>query len=199
MGANYCTNAEWLKNRAITLGCGGTSYCPNDAVTRGAMALFMNRLGVTLTPSVTFYESTLGATDPGPQPVVCQSGPVSAANYPRQARMRVSMEGVGSATFVLGGRPVYSTDGGSLWQWPNNLAFRTGMTSGFWNQLTAETPINLAAGATYIFGIQLYLVSGRGTLPESRCHWTLEIDNANGTSSPFDTATPPPLTTNGDR
>ena len=38
--ANYCTDAEWLKNRAITLGCtNSTVFCPNDVVTRGAMAI----------------------------------------------------------------------------------------------------------------------------------------------------------------
>ena len=46
----FCPNVEWLKNRNITLGCGVASYCPGDAVTRLAMAAFLNRMGVALTP-----------------------------------------------------------------------------------------------------------------------------------------------------
>ncbi|MGH6785072.1 MAG: tail fiber domain-containing protein, partial [Sphingomicrobium sp.] len=35
----------WLKNRAITLGCSPTQYCPNQFVYRYEMALFLYRLG----------------------------------------------------------------------------------------------------------------------------------------------------------
>ena len=34
-----------LVDAGITAGCGGSNYCPNQAVTRGQMAAFMNRLG----------------------------------------------------------------------------------------------------------------------------------------------------------
>ncbi|MEO8976037.1 MAG: hypothetical protein ABI552_09815, partial [Casimicrobiaceae bacterium] len=44
--ASFCTNTQWLKNRAVTLGCGtGSTYCPDETLTRAQMALFMNRLG----------------------------------------------------------------------------------------------------------------------------------------------------------
>ena len=47
----FCANVEWVKNRAITLGCtSATSYCPSDPVTRLQMAAFMNRLGTALEP-----------------------------------------------------------------------------------------------------------------------------------------------------
>ena len=49
-GASYCPSVQFLKNRAITLGCTATTYCPNDAVTRAQMALFMNRLATSLEP-----------------------------------------------------------------------------------------------------------------------------------------------------
>src|SRR5688500_12237661 len=41
---------DWLVNRNITAGCGGGNYCPDDPITRGQMAVFMNQLGVALTP-----------------------------------------------------------------------------------------------------------------------------------------------------
>lgn len=34
-----------LVDAGVTAGCGGGKYCPNQAVTRGQMAAFMNRLG----------------------------------------------------------------------------------------------------------------------------------------------------------
>jgi hypothetical protein len=50
--SGFCANVEWLKNRAITLGCSSTTvFCPNAAVSRLAMAAFMNRLGTALTPA----------------------------------------------------------------------------------------------------------------------------------------------------
>jgi hypothetical protein len=51
--AIFCKEALWLRNALVTLGCGdGSNYCPADSVTRGQMALFMNRLAVALTPDV---------------------------------------------------------------------------------------------------------------------------------------------------
>lgn len=43
--ASYHDDVEALVNAGITSGCGGGSYCPNNAVTRGQMAQFLNRLG----------------------------------------------------------------------------------------------------------------------------------------------------------
>ncbi len=34
-----------VANAGVTTGCGGGKYCPDDTVTRGQMAAFMNRLG----------------------------------------------------------------------------------------------------------------------------------------------------------
>jgi hypothetical protein len=41
----FCTHVAWVKNRGITLGCTSTLYCPNDAVTRLQMAIFLYRFG----------------------------------------------------------------------------------------------------------------------------------------------------------
>ena len=47
----FCTSVAWLKNEGITLGCGdGSTYCPDAAVTRLAMAAFMKRLADALFP-----------------------------------------------------------------------------------------------------------------------------------------------------
>jgi S-layer homology domain len=38
-------DVDALVDAGVTAGCGGGKYCPNQAVTRGQMAAFMNRLG----------------------------------------------------------------------------------------------------------------------------------------------------------
>ncbi len=46
----FCPNVEWIRNRGITLGCTATLYCPTGAVSRLAMAAFLNRLEPQLPP-----------------------------------------------------------------------------------------------------------------------------------------------------
>lgn len=43
-GAAYGTAVDWLAEKAITLGCTTTTYCPDDTVTRAEMAAFLWRL-----------------------------------------------------------------------------------------------------------------------------------------------------------
>lgn len=43
--SGFCGNVTWMKNRAITLGCDATHYCPDQPVTRLQMAAFLYRLG----------------------------------------------------------------------------------------------------------------------------------------------------------
>ncbi len=45
-GASYCTAVTYLKDHGITLGCTGTTYCPDAYVTRAQMALFVARAGI---------------------------------------------------------------------------------------------------------------------------------------------------------
>jgi hypothetical protein len=44
--SSFCVYIEWLKNRAITLGCTATQYCPSAFVRRDQMAALVYRLGV---------------------------------------------------------------------------------------------------------------------------------------------------------
>jgi hypothetical protein len=43
--AFYHDSVAAIANAGITGGCGGSKYCPNSPVTRGQMAVFLNRLG----------------------------------------------------------------------------------------------------------------------------------------------------------
>jgi len=53
-GSSIHDDVEALVEAGVTSGCGGGKYCPADAVTRGQMAQFLNRLGALdgQTPSV---------------------------------------------------------------------------------------------------------------------------------------------------
>jgi hypothetical protein len=44
-GSSIHDDVEAIANAGVTTGCTATTYCPNDPVTRGQMAQFMNRLG----------------------------------------------------------------------------------------------------------------------------------------------------------
>lgn len=119
--SQFCVNVEWLKSRNITLGCslssGGGSlprYCPNDPVSRLAMAAFLNRLGnVVLPPNVIWVAAvggqfqslqtaidaaSIGASEsqrrliklaPGEYP-----GPIQMANF-------VDVEGSGATASII--------------------------------------------------------------------------------------------------
>ena len=41
----FYSDIQAVANAGVTTGCGGGKYCPEDNVTRGQMAAFMNRLG----------------------------------------------------------------------------------------------------------------------------------------------------------
>ncbi len=52
-GAFYHDSVSFIKAKGITAGCGGGNYCPNNGVTRGEMAVFLERLaGQGAAPSV---------------------------------------------------------------------------------------------------------------------------------------------------
>ncbi len=102
----FCVNVGWMKSRAITLGCTSTLSCPNDAVSRLAMAAFLNRLGdVLLPPNVVWvapaggqFQSIQAAIDyvytNGKTPAVIQVAP---GNYAEIVTLRpyVRLQGSG--------------------------------------------------------------------------------------------------------
>ena len=63
-GAIFCTDALWLRNALVTLGCGaGTTYCPGEPVSRAQMALFMRRLATAVKPDVVYADAATAAGD----------------------------------------------------------------------------------------------------------------------------------------
>ena len=70
-GDSFCSAAEYLGNRGITTGCAAGLYCPTANVTRAQMALFMNRLASTVSPTILTATGVSVARTPPPHTAVC--------------------------------------------------------------------------------------------------------------------------------
>jgi hypothetical protein len=121
--STFCPEVEWLKNRAITLGCTSTTlYCPNDVVNRGSMALLMQRLGMALSFEALFKDGAPGpimVPDVPPSFRVCITADTAAATYSRTAILQGMFTGIADSNAIAWiGFLFYSTDGGTTWNKP---------------------------------------------------------------------------------
>jgi len=196
-GANYCTNTEWLKNRSITLGCVGTNFCPNDAVTRGAMALFMNRLGDALTPIAVTTDLQLGGIDLdagffSAAVNVCQTPDFAVTGFPRRAHLS-------GAVSITAGGPVrmwsywsVSSDGGTTWTSVQGNTQRQAISAaGEWASVSSFAAYNMQVGTTYRFALSVARGPEDPNLNDAtagRCHLLAQYFNRSGTESPYDQA-----------
>jgi hypothetical protein len=92
----FCTEAMWLRNALVTLGCGnGANYCGADPVTRGQMALFMKRLARATTPDIVYAaDATLHGGLDGPDGLsTCVSGTYTVPAAGANARILLSIVG----------------------------------------------------------------------------------------------------------
>lgn len=183
----FCPNVEWIRNRAITLGCQAGRYCPTATVTRVQMAAFLNRLGTALQPKVLLVESSPGALDVDAAPVVCSSGDYAVTGFPRTAAVDGIVMGTSAADLGLDARVVASTNGGASWS-PLAGAMRTGVASGRWSNMRVLASRDLAVGETLRFGISVARGSGSTDLTDSRCVLRVRIENRTSASSPLDQA-----------
>lgn len=194
----FCPNVEWLKNRAVTVGCTSTTlYCPADPVTRLSMAAFMNRLGKALSPEVLTFEGNPGALAlplGAPYAQRCGTADSTVVAYPRTATIFATLTGLSDANAVAWrARAVYSTDGGTVWQTaPTPVWIRASSAGNQWSGASAVASIDVAPGLAYRFAIEVArddLLSGTtGNFTQARCIVTATVDNRNGTSTPFDVA-----------
>ncbi len=181
--AGYHDAVSWLATRAITLGCGSGVYCPDANVTRAQMALFMNRLGKTLSPTL------IGATGSGMTLDIdgalnlCQTAPVMPT-YPQRAKVDVwfSMRASGFASVRV--RPYYSTDGGVNWQEMTvfgAIGRASASATGEWGFAADHDYLNLDAGTTYLFAVRVDRDTAGGTADadEWGCKTVAQVTNRN--------------------
>jgi S-layer homology domain len=187
---SFCNAAEWLGNRGVTTGCAAGMYCPTNNVTRAQMALFMNRLGTALQPTI-FQTQDGGAYTLGSGTVFCKSNVIAGAPFPRTATMSVGLVTVQSDAMAAWIYPLYSTDGGITWNSITDFAGGTfnGALGEYGNVTTAPVTINLAPGVTYQLGIKIERgldYASTGDITGSACATHVRIEQSNGAGAPFD-------------
>ena len=183
----FCPNVEWLKNRAITLGCNGTSYCPFAAVSRLSMAAFMNRLGTAMTPVQLPASAAPGALDVDSSPVVCQTDDLDVEDFPRRAYVDVSFGAQAPADLALAADLVASIDGGANWTPLNAFANRGFVPATRWTTLADLASRDLAVGESVRFGVRVSRggMPGTADVADSRCQLRVLVHSRNGATSPF--------------
>ena len=191
----FCPNVDWIKNRLITLGCTSSSlYCPNDAVTRLAMAAFLNREGTALTPAfltgVSDLPTSTNVTGVGGV-VACQTADYPVVGFPRTAVLDAAVNVYSpNAAIDVQGMLAVSTDGGGTWTTVGNtdkyMTLYPGAAPA--NDLTIPVGgvVALNVGTTYRFGIRVQRFAGTGTSIGIYCRQQAKIISRDGTSSPFD-------------
>ena len=185
----FCTAVEWIRNRGVTLGCTSTSmYCPADTVTRASMALFLNRLGSTLTPRLEFVETALGAVDPDIDTALCATTQIPSAAYPRQALVSVAFAGQSTGDLGYATRPLVSTDNGASWSPLTAPAsdIRESVSGAAWTNSAASGTYAIPALQAVRFALRVNRQSGAADFSQARCQVAANVMNANGVSSPFD-------------
>jgi len=154
----FCPAVDWLRNRAITLGCTSpTLYCPNNPVTRLQMAAFMNRLGVALTPTIVYQQEQGGSTvlDATNIPRVCATADLAPVNYPRSVNLGAVFNMLTGASGRVSLAVMISADGGP-WLPQGTAQQLSGSGTSRWvNGTTWEGSIALNAGTSYKFALMI--------------------------------------------
>ena len=182
----FCVNVEWIKNRAVTLGCTATTYCANDAVSRLAMAAFMNRLGTALTPR-SFRTASSGVTlDIDVEPRLCETGVPPSFDFPRRAFVDVAFSASAPAETTYSIDIVYRT-GPSDWTALNAYPVRATVGPGQWASasLLGQFDIGAQQGALVAIRVSRGTPSGTGVLSEMTCEVRAIVHNRNGDAAPY--------------
>ena len=186
--SGFCPNVEWLKNRQITLGCTtSTLYCPGGAVSRLAMAAFMNRLGTALTPAQFPVDVAPGAIDLDASLVVCQTQDFAVVDFPRRAYVDLSFSGNATADVGVAADVVMSSNGGASWTNLNTVANRGSVPANQWGTFADIGFADLTVGQTVRWGVRMTRggIPGATDLADSRCQLRVLVYSRNGAVSPF--------------
>lgn len=170
----FCPAVDWLRNRAITLGCtSSTLYCPNNPVTRLQMAAFMNRLGNALTPTIVYQQEQGGTAvlDATNLPRVCETSDFAPASYPRSVNLGAVFNMQAGALARVNLAVMISADGGP-WLPQGTAQQMSGDGTSRWvNGTTWQGNIALNAGTSYKFA----LVIGPAIVPSTLNAWSCQL------------------------
>jgi hypothetical protein len=176
-----CPAVTWLKNRAITLGCDATHYCPNQEVPRLQMAAFMKRLGDIMTPAVFTSEESGGALVLLNENILCKTAMVPTKSYRRlsYAQGSLSFEVTGTQELVAA---VVSSTNGTNWTLHGNVA-RALVTNDARHHLQSLTPTQPISADTLPrqFGLLVQRTGNGGLNDLSTWTCNLQVIVVNGT------------------
>ncbi len=181
--SSFCTNVNWLKNRAITLGCTSTTlFCPGDEVPRLQMAAFLNRLGNALAP-VQWAASASGSNDLNLDAgeTICALPPIAITGVPRSLLLDAVIH-VGPTSGSADVRPVFvqSTNGGATWTPISSSNSPTTRTPGATASMSVQSGAAISSPTTYRFGVQVLRTTTATNLGASgpwRCEVRAEAEN----------------------
>jgi hypothetical protein len=168
----FCSDALWLRNAQVTLGCGtGTTFCPGETVPRAQMALFLRRLAEAAREDVKLMEEqvfpfpaqdldTAGVT-------ACESAQITVPAAGSNTR---EVHAHGSVTFVTNGfadvqlRLTRSNDGGA-----------------FAVEHDVQPIVTTPASSVWVSAV---VMTERATvLPGTNARWRIELIRSPGSSS----------------
>ncbi len=124
----FYNDIQAVADAGVTTGCGGGKYCPEDNVTRGQMAAFMNRLGALgagKTPVVN--ANTARSTDGWS--IGCPTGTVLSGGlcFDTATRSSANIFDASEACADLGGGLLGR---GQIWKLPQVLELRAAISNG---------------------------------------------------------------------
>ncbi len=177
---------EWMRDRGITLGCAAGVYCPDDLVTRGQLALFLERMGGAMTPRLLDAVFALGTVDLDTMPVVCQTASYTPS-FAQTAMLLARADGLGTVAGNYRLHTVFSVDDGANWTSASpGLANIIQVGPGVRGFGMHYGHIDLAPGTRYVFGAQLRRHGGgTANLTDAACGLHAQIVNRNPAAPPL--------------
>ncbi len=191
----FCPNVQWLKNREITLGCDINVYCPNEPVTRAAMALFLRRFGNVLNTHVGVASPTpIPSLNPTSTPVrICEApSGLPPIPWPLGAHGYAIVEAYGgiNGPVEFFGQFVESSDNGVTWTIVSPRQ-SVSAANGFESRVSLKVLLpmrSLEIDKRYVYGIEVGRVPGStttGMMMNVRCAITVLFENLNPDAAPF--------------
>ncbi len=195
--AFYHNAVEWISNRGITAGCGGSLYCPDAPVTRGQMAVFLQKEGAALTPDGRVSVGG-GAPLTSATTFVCKTdGPAGSGSDPftaifsRQAAIfiNLSLQAPAASTVTFGVQGAFSTDNGATWtDAPVGSSQIATAANSTWSSVSSFGLVSLndtAPPTTYLFTAHVSWLGPGFSATDYRCSVAVLIINRNPTTSPL--------------
>ncbi len=163
--STFCESVDWIRNRGVTVGCAAGAYCPSDAVSRVAMAAFLNRLGASFADNVVVREQALGAMQAASGTQVCDTPDAFVGTSARVARLDAVFGWVGGGTGDFEIVPLASLDGGATWTPMLATPVAVSAVPLRWRSARLNGDIDIAPGASVRFALGLTPLSGASPVP----------------------------------